>query len=39
MKSPDNDYNVMIYTLIAVLVLSLVVAFVFGMWVGVRLDA
>lgn len=37
MKSPTDDLNVFVYTVLAVFALSLVVAFLAGVWVGVRL--
>ena len=38
MKSPNNDFNGFIYFALGVFGMSVVVAFVFGMWVGVRLQ-
>lgn len=36
MKSPTNDFNAVIYVMLAVWIASLVVAFAAGMWVQAR---
>lgn len=38
MKSPNDDFNNFIYFGIGVFGMSVVVAFVFGMWVGMRMQ-
>jgi hypothetical protein len=37
MKSPTDDLNTFVYAVLAVFVLSLIAAFLAGVWFGVRL--